>query len=163
MENLNEPENRSCAICARVLHAIQLHGETHWVHADEENVDHPAIPVEPDEIETEYRCDFCFKANPPWVLPTKPFEADPQVFPGVGLVDSMSGSNFATCDECARLIREGRWNSVVRRVIRSVEERHGLKFTGEMGVEIRVQLHEFYNRVRQNVTGDLYPLEKPQS
>jgi hypothetical protein len=160
MENLKEPEKRSCAVCARVLHAAQIGRETHWVHADlGYDEDHPPVPVGQDEMETQFRCDFCFKADPPWVLPTRAFESGEQRLGDGSLVDTMAGENFAACDECARLIRAGRWNSVINRVMRAVHERHGFPITGDLGRAVRDQLNEFYAQVRQNITGPLRPRE----
>lgn len=151
MENQKEPENRSCAVCARVLHAVERDGETTWVHEylgfDE---DHPPVPVEQDQIHTEYRCDFCYADNPTFKLPTTSFDAGEFELP-FGTVDVASGQNFLACEPCAQLIDKNQWSALLMRVAKSWEERHG----HPMADEVKTSLSRYYRKVRKNITGSL--------
>lgn len=159
MENLEEPEKRSCAVCARVLHVMvgETTGETYWVHAEMDWADHPAVPVEQDEVQTAYRCDFCSTDDPAWVLPTNSFasgefEIVDKTF------DTASGKNFACCELCVQLIEKNQWNALVRRVAKIMIEKHGLE--GEAARNIEPGLKDFYRRLRKNITGAPRPLEE---
>lgn len=159
MENLEEPEKHSCAVCARVLHSFipEGGGEPRWVHAEMDWVDHPAVPVAPDEVHTAYRCDFCSADNPPWMLPTRPFASGEFDLPGT-TIDTASGENFACCDTCARLIETNQWNGLVRRVARIMAEKHYLE---EVRTEvIEPGLKDFYRKLRKNITGGIRPLKE---
>jgi hypothetical protein len=161
MENLKEPEKRACAVCARPLHSVvpEGGGEIRWVHAEMDWEDHPAVPVGQDEIHTTYRCDFCSADNPPWVLPTRSFESGSFVVPG-GEFSTASGENFATCDECARLIETNQWNALVRRVARIMAEKHDLGEGAQKVLE--PGLKDFYRRLRKNITGAIRPLKEDE-
>jgi hypothetical protein len=159
MEEPREPEKRACAVCARPLHAVvsEKTGETSWVHAEMDWEDHPAVPVEQDQVHTEYKCDFCSAENPPWVVPSRPFESGMFDVPGTTF-DTASGENFAACDECARLIETNQWNGLVRRVTKIMAEKHGLG--EEMHEIIASGLKDFYRKLRKNITGAIRPLKE---
>lgn len=148
-----EPEKRTCAVCARVLDAYEIDGEVTWGHtlagADD---DHPAVPVEPDEVQTKYRCDFCNEDEPKWVVPVRPFPVPDQ--PGV-----MSGENWSACEGCGHLIELNQWTALLRRVAESWERRHGLP----MLPEVKTGLSSVYRVLRKNITGSMRPVEKPGS
>lgn len=156
-DNLEEPERRSCAVCARVLHSVQTsEGEVHWVHADAQEADHVAVPVGQEEVRTEYRCDFCFADKPTWVLPTRAFETG-SFEVGSSILDTASGENFSACEACARLIDKNQWSSLIMRVTKSWEDRHGQ----EMSQVAQTGLARFYRLLRKNITGALRYSETP--
>jgi hypothetical protein len=158
MENLKEPEKRSCAVCARVLHSVvpESGGEAYWVHSEMELEDHPAVPVERSEVQTSYRCDFCSGENPLWVLPSRPFDSGSFAVPGA-VLDTASGENFACCDACVELIEKNQWNALVRRVARIMVEKHGMQES--LGF-VESGLKDYYRKLRKNITGAPRPLKE---
>jgi hypothetical protein len=134
-----------------VLHPVQKGGETAWVHEflgfDE---DHPAVPVEQDEIHTQYRCDFCNVDDPTFKLPTTSFDAGQFELP-FGITDVASGQNFLACEPCAQLIDKNQWSSLLMRVTKSWEDRHG----NPMPDVAKTALSRYYRKLRRNITGSL--------
>jgi len=137
---------RVCIICGRVL---DFHERDGWIHSiatlDPEELDHPPIPVLPEEAGEQIRprCDFCYADFPEWILPARSFT----VIPG----QSESVGDWAACDGCARLIERDQWNVLIRRVHASFEARHG-----EVSDALLIEWKRFYRRLRQNITGSLY-------
>ena len=145
MSEHEEPEQMACAVCARKLNSRAYDsGEVVYTHADfdEENLDHPPVPVDPGEVHTEYRCDFCNADRPLYRLPANSFPV------GMG---AMSGTDWAACALCAPYIEQNQWNALVRHVAASWEARHKEK----MPEEVREALRATYRRLRKHITGAL--------
>lgn len=160
MENLEEPEKRSCAVCARILNPIVTPGgEVHWEHAEMDWADHPAVPVEPGEVHTRQRCDFCSSDDPEWVIPTRTFDSGSFPMP-TGLVDTASGENFAACEACRNLVETNQWNGLVRRVAKAMGDKHGFDPQDEAGQAVLAGLKDFYRKLRKNITGAARPLKE---
>jgi hypothetical protein len=152
MENEKEPEQRACAVCARILHKAEIEGETHWVHQDlgmGEESDHPAVPVDPGEVHTQHRCDFCNDDNPTWILPVKPFDITD--FQDTMGMDLNTGGNYLACEPCAKLIDKNQWTALQMRVTQSWRERHG----ADVPDEAQTSLGRYYRKIRKNITGGL--------
>lgn len=150
MTHTDEPPHRTCAVCARVLNSIvdQEDGSVTYMHALQDlPEDHPAVPVEPDEVQTEHQCDFCFMDKPVFVIPARAFEVPGQ--PGV-----MTGENWAACGACAALIDRNQWTGLLRRVAESWETRHGFQILPEA----RTSLGATYRALRKNINGSIRPI-----
>lgn len=147
MSSPPDDKGRVCIVCGRVL---DFHERDGWIHSlattDPEEIDHPPIPVLPEEAGEQMRprCDFCYADFPEWVLPARDFTA----IPGV----SESTGDWAACDLCAREIEKDRWNVLQRRVRASWEARHGV-----MPDEVEQAQKRLYRLLRKNVTGSLRP------
>jgi hypothetical protein len=142
-----EPPRMACGVCARVLDVRTYEGgQIEYVHTSQDGEDHIPVPVDPDVIDTEGRCDFCNTDWPKYVLPASNFEAIP------GQV--MAGSDWAACETCAGLIQYNQWNALHRRVVASWTARHGV----EMLPEVSAHLKTMYGRLRKAITGPLRPI-----
>jgi hypothetical protein len=145
-----EPDpRRVCAVCGRVL---DLHSQHGWRHSlqDSAGADHPAVPVEPDEIRPRYRCDFCnadtdTDTGPFYRLPARSFE-----MPGP-IAGHMSHGDWAACQTCATLIRHNQWGVLLRHVTRE-------KRPVAAAAAVRAQLAPLYGRLQRNITGPLVRL-----
>lgn len=159
MQDMEEPEKRSCAVCAKVLNSFrdERTGEVSWVHQDLLGEhDHPAVPVAQDEVATEYLCDFCNAQEPEWTVPARPFGTG-TLSVGPGELETASGENWAACGPCGRLVDTNQWNALLSRVKQSWRERQGR----EMPPEAENSLKSVYRTLRKNITGSLRPFEKP--
>lgn len=146
---MTEPEKRSCAVCARVLHALEIDRGTTWIHSlQDQPEDHIPVPVEQHEVRTTYSCDFCNSDESVWVVGARPFPT------GGG---TMSGENWAACDPCKQLVDMNQWSALARRVMASWERRHGLP----MPEEAITALRAMYRNLRRNLTGSIEPLTRP--
>lgn len=146
-----------CAVCARVLSELtdRVTGQKTWIHPLDMELggeeDHPPVPVMPNEITTDARCDFCFQPDPQWVLPVNDFPYDNLT--ALGLLASYgSAGSWAACDTCADFLNRGLWPNLTRRAMAAFRERHG---TGEKDIDDFVddQLRSMYRQLRKNVAG----------
>lgn len=142
-------EARVCGVCGRVLSYWEGRG---WMHAfcDLRDEDHPAVPVQPEDIEFIGRCDFCQADHPTFVVPCRPFELE--ILPQHG-----STADWAACEVCARLVDAGHWAKLRRRAIRAFERVAGEPVQPE--VEHAIKL--LYAQLRENIEGSSRPLPKP--
>lgn len=149
---MTEPDKRSCAVCARVLHALETtdRGVT-WIHSlQDQPEDHIPIPVEPHEVRTAYRCDFCDVDESVYVVGARPF-------PVPGSAGTMSSSDWSACAPCAALVEANQWSALARRVMASWEKRHGLPMPEHSITALRAM----YRALRKNLTGRIEPLNRP--
>jgi hypothetical protein len=150
-----------CAVCARVLSLLEdPDGNETWVHGIQDD-DHLPVPVEPDDVLAEYRCDFCNMDESTYRLPVRPFPLPfarniMEALNEAGAPDHMSGQDWATCNTCARYIELNQWSAVLRRAVVQWEKTHG-----RILPEIRTHLASLHRSVRKNITGSLVPFEKP--
>jgi hypothetical protein len=139
-----------CAVCSRVLDRFEPEdGGVEFLHTmqDRAREDHPAVPVPESQIQTIGRCDFCNTDYPVWVIPVLSFEMP-------GLPGRFSDGDWAACDTCKALIAKNHWDTLVRRATERTD-------TSIIPAEIiRARLVTMYNRLRRNITGDPYPLER---
>lgn len=151
-------DQRVCAVCARVLNRLtDLNEENErWDHSfQDQPADHVAIPVFPDEIITNYRCDFCNfnQSAPSWVIPANDFK-----MPGASVQDGvafeMSTGDWGACEECGELIAANDWAGLLSRVSTGAAQRSGMP--QDM---LAVRLARMYHRLRANMTGDPYRVE----
>lgn len=137
-------ERRVCMVCGRVLDYWEAKG---WVHSfasqDPGELDHPPIPVSPEEAgeQLRARCDFCYADYPEYRLPVRTF----------GRGASVSVGDWAACDGCARCIEKDEWNRLMDRVVTSWESRHG-----PMSAAVTADLKRMYRQLRKNITGPLH-------
>lgn len=141
-------DQRVCAVCARVL---DRHTDTRdgpvikWEHAlQDQPADHPPIPVRPEDIHAQYRCDFCNEdaTTPGWVVPAKDFE-----MPG-GSAFGMSDGDWGACEACVKLIEADDWTDLIARVV------SGKGNQGDAPDDVvAVHLARIYHRLRANMTG----------
>lgn len=136
-------DRRVCIVCGRVLDYWDGRG---WQHStasrDPDEIDHPPIPVSPEEAgeQLRARCDFCYADYPEFVVPAKSF--------GTGIGESVGG--WAACEACAGHIEADAWNRLMERVVASWEARHG-----PMEESIRTGLNRLYRTLRKNITGSV--------
>lgn len=142
-----DPPQRTCAVCARVLNVYtDKNGADHWIHGLGEELDHPAIPVEQDQVHTAYRCDFCYVDGIAWVVPVRTFRLP-------DAEHAASEGDWSACADCGPLIDSNRWTALLRRVIGLWEEHHGVA----MPEAHQRSLGVLYRALRKNMTGSLRP------
>lgn len=147
---MTEPEKRACAVCARVLHALETERGVTWIHSlQDQPEDHMPVPVEQHEVRTAYRCDFCDVDASVWVVEAKPF-------PIPSAPGTMSGENWSACDACKRLIEISQWSALARRVIASWETRHG----EPMPENAITAMRAMYRALRKHMTGTIRPMTR---
>ena len=146
-----EPGDRVCAVCARVLDRVERAGDTvGWQHtAADLPADHPAVPVEPGEVHTALRCDFCLAEHPGWEIPARAFDY-------AGAPDAGSDGDWSACDICAELVRRHRWTALRQRAVAAFVQRHPLPVadTGPVGRA----LGRLYRQLRENMLGPPRPI-----
>ena len=128
----------ACAVCGHVLNLQTRSVGAFWVHALEEDKDHPAVPGPAESIRTNRLCDFCLASEAAWVLPAETY--------GIGL-DGRSVGDWQCCADCAVFLERGDWDGVTRRAMDGAR--------GRMPEEDR-QLdvfEEMYSQLREHVTG----------
>lgn len=141
-----DEKGRVCIVCGRVLDYREIDGWIHSLASLPDEVDHPVIPVLPEEAgeQARPRCDFCYADYPEWILPARDFVA----IPG----RSVSTGDWAACEMCAREIRKDAWNALVRRVHASYVARHDAD-----GPESPEDFKRLYRALRKHITGGLRP------
>jgi len=140
---------RACAVCARVLDALDIDGVLHWEHViGDQPADHPAVPALPgSEVQVHARCDFCAADDPPWLLPARSFDM-------VGPVAAGSANAWAACDPCAALIRLHQWTALRRRSLALFAQRAGRPLA-EVEASMGPYVNRLWRQLRANVTGPL--------
>lgn len=134
---------RACAVCARMLDYFQATdgGESGWQHGFVDSpADHLAVPVEPGQIHTRGRCDFCSAESPTWMIPARDFHA-------VGA--SYSDGGWGACEACKTLVDGDRWNTLIARVMTACD----------LPPDAVTHLRRLYRALRANITGAPTPLE----
>jgi hypothetical protein len=135
----------ACAVCG---HVLNLHsssfGET-WVHALEEDKDHPAVPVPLESISTISLCDFCLAPDAAWLLPVEDYRASPE---------SQSVGDWQCCADCAALLERSDWDGLASRALDALTSR------GETdGAELAAFKH-MYGQLREHIIGPVR-LDRP--
>jgi hypothetical protein len=125
-------------VCGHVLNQYTgAFGET-WVHALEEDQDHPAVPVPSGSVRTISLCDFCLAPDAAWVLPVEDYRASPE---------SQSVGDWQCCAGCAALLERGDWDGLTHRAVAAVRS-HG----ETDGVEPEI-FEAMYSQLRKHITG----------
>jgi hypothetical protein len=136
----------ACAVCARVLATRSSpggHADGYEHEAADRPADHAPIPVPAEAIAALARCDFCLAADPPWVVPARPFR-----FQGTR---HESTSAWAACDTCADLIGRRQWAGLRRHVVaRYVAED---RTDGLSEAQLVGSLNWVWRQLRPNITG----------
>lgn len=142
-----EPPRQACGVCAKVLNVRTYDdGRVEYVHTEQDSpADHIAVPVDPDVIDTEGRCDFCNEDWPKFVLPVSDF---------VAMHGVMTGSDWAACEKCAALIEANQWGALHRRALAFYAARHGEEVPKEVGDHLKL----LYGRVRKHIKGSMRPI-----
>jgi hypothetical protein len=157
---MEEPKAQVCAVCARVLNPMTNEkGEMiGWMHAigTADELDHPAVPVAPTDVQTRYLCDFCNGEDPVWTLPVRGFDV-PKINEDQKITGT-SGENWAACADCAALIDRNQWSALLRRVISGWE----LRYHVPMDPKAQTNLSASYRLLRKNITGPLRPFDPEQ-
>jgi hypothetical protein len=152
-----EPTPKACATCKRILDHLEApDGTTSWHHTfqDDQTADHDPVPVEPDSIDTAFRCDFCNTDESAYILPVRDFP-----LPGLlGMTQMMSDGDWSACIGCALLIDTNQWTALTRRVVEYYERQHG-----PMKEVVRAAHARMYKAVRANITGSLRPFDKAKA
>jgi hypothetical protein len=144
-----EAPRRVCAVCARVLAAAEVDGRWLYDHEPIDSpADHPAIPVEANQVEARGRCDFCGDDNPQWMIPARSFRMD-------GL-PSVSNGAWAACDRCATLIRRDQWSALRQRSL-DVMWRTG-RLRGLDRHRVGASLDVLWSQLRLHILGPPTPL-----
>jgi hypothetical protein len=104
-----------CAVCALPLDALVLPGKPEeYIHIQDIDLDHPAVPVPAGDVRTRLRCDFCNGEPAVWRIVADDF---PMPQPQSG---GHSVGDWAACAECGKLIGRDRWIGLASRVHRSL-------------------------------------------
>jgi hypothetical protein len=128
----------ACAVCGHVLNLHSSAFGENWVHALEEDKDHPAVPVPSESIRTIRLCDFCLEPDAAWVLPVEDYRAGPE---------SQSLGDWQCCADCAAFLERGDWDRLSQRALNAVRAR------GETdGIELAV-FETMYSQLRGHITG----------
>lgn len=128
----------ACAVCGHVLnHYTGAFGET-WVHALEEDKDHPAVPVPSGSIHTIRLCDFCLAPDAAWVLPVEDYRSS---------LESQNVGDWQCCAGCAACLEQGDWDGLTRRALTAALDRGQID-----GAELAV-FEAMYSQLRKHVTG----------
>jgi hypothetical protein len=141
-----DPELRACAVCARILDQSR---DGKYGHVIVPESDHIAVPVLPQEIRADWRCDFCSMPRPSWLVPVADFRTP----------NGETGSKgpWSACELCALLIRHDDWQGLLRHVIANKT-----MWTGEvLPVESRPYLAALYRRVAASQLGPPEPWTPP--
>lgn len=105
--DVDRPVPHACAVCGLVLNyrtSAFSADVAFWEHSTP--ADHPVVAVPAEQLRANFRCDFCMADNAAWKLPVEPHE----IAPG-----HMDAGDWAACDDCAELIRAGRWSKLAVR------------------------------------------------
>lgn len=152
MSEWHDPRHKVCAVCASVLdHRVPNdRSEPYWAHNLAVPDDHPAVPVDADEIHVEWRCDFCYAPELDYTVPARDFSI-PE------LPDTGSIGDWGACEACAELIRRDQWSALVRRVTASWYARRG----EPMAPGTEAFLNRSYRLLRKNIIGPVRVADKP--
>lgn len=137
---MNLSKRKVCAVCGHVLNLVSGQG---WIHGlgDPGLWDHAAVPVDETEVSVNAVCDFCYRPDPPWVIPSSDFVS----------IFAHAGADWTACDDCCQLVEKNDWNGLMRRVEKSWASRHG-----EMPEEVQRYLRGLYRQLRKHITGTPY-------
>lgn len=128
----------ACAVCGHVLNLHSSAFGDNWIHAQEEDKDHPAVPVSVESIRTIRLCDFCLEPGAAWVLPAETYR--------VGL-EGQSVGDWQCCAGCAAFLEQGDWEGLTRRAFETVRGRRETE-----GIELAV-FEQMYKQLREHITG----------
>lgn len=128
----------ACAVCGHVLNQhTSAFGKT-WVHALDEDKDHPAVPVPSGSIHTIRLCDFCLAPDASWVLPVEDY------FVGV---EGQNVGDWQSCAGCAVFLERSDWDGLTQRAFTAALDRGQIE-----GAELAV-FQQMYSQLREHVTG----------
>lgn len=133
---------RACAVCGFVL--LIARDGSGYLHSDD--VDHPAVPVDPLEIYTAWGCDFCGSPEPVAVVPARDFLYQEG--------DDGSRGNWLACASQAPYIATGDWDGLLADVARCWPQYHEGR---ALDASVRSYLGRAYLLLRDNITGPLQP------
>ena len=103
-----------------------------------------------EPTESPPRCDFCFAANPKWIVPAKAFSVMVDKPEGVkGPIGVRSVDEWYACTICAKLVQTSQWNRLLRRVVDS----WGRRYEVPMPPKAVETLRRTYVQLRENMTG----------
>ncbi|MEO3931435.1 hypothetical protein WMO79_01290 [Micrococcaceae bacterium Sec7.4] len=127
----------ACAVCGHVLNLHSSAFGDNWVHALEEDKDHPAVPVSSGSIRTITLCDFCLAPDAAWVLPVEDYRV-----PGGENV-----GDWQCCAGCAAFLERTDWAGLTQRAMDAARGR-------VQAEEIRPAVFEaMYSQLREHITG----------
>lgn len=152
MEEITDPEDAVCAVCARPLIRLGRRdgADLGWIHVEEQPAareagrpqpDHMPVPVSREDVVAEERCDFCQGARPGFVLPVAPFRVDETY---------NSRADWLCCGVCARLIRKDRWAQMLDRAATALAAPHGIN---PAEPRLREHLSRLHGLVREHQRG----------
>lgn len=128
----------ACAVCGHVLNRYTgAFGET-WVHALEEDKDHPAVPVPSGSIRTISLCDFCLAPDAAWVLPVEDYTV------GAG---GQNVGDWQCCADCAALLERSDWDGLTQRALAAAL---GRRQTHRVDLAV---IEAMYSQLREHITG----------
>lgn len=111
-----QPETRMCATCFEILDLYLGPFGATWQHGPASEHEHPAVPV-PVDNRLRGRCDFCYKHSDSFIEfhvsknLVAEFDEDSDMDP------HMFDTEWAACERCAPLIRNGSKHLLINRVI----------------------------------------------
>lgn len=150
-----------CSVCRKPLNArTDLDtGQTDYVHALGNECGQPFLPIPLDEETLEAVCDFCNAPIPAhgWLVRTEPFgwtlgaEVNPLEYVPLTEPNEDDGQ-WAACDICADLIRDGQWDELDRHSMWTFEHVHG-PLSDDLRDEIFAAMHALHAPVRERLIG----------
>jgi len=156
----DEDKEMACGTCHGTLNRWfpPDGGPVEWSHAGYAPGDgpgHEARPVPRDSLDVVIEeCDFCASKDIAAYVKVAPFEQ------ANAYQINQFKEDWAACADCARGVRRGDWNGILRRTLKGIERKHGIQATDEMRAEIR-RLHA---SVDENLIGiEWLPSRKPKS
>jgi hypothetical protein len=129
---------KACAVCGYPLERERQGGSFGHFWRRE---DHPAVPVDVDEIDVNQRCDFCSAEPVTSVVLARKFD--------LPNTRSSSVGPWAACQPCGDLVARNEWGRLVTRV-----KQNGPEVARRTPRRIFVQI---YDELQRNSTGVVLP------
>lgn len=106
-----QPDTRMCDTCFEILDLRLTPFGVTWHHGPASEYEHPAVPVPVDD-RLKGRCDFCHKHSDSFTE----FHISKNIYAELDSGDShMFDKEWAACERCAPLIRNGSRHLVIDR------------------------------------------------
>lgn len=152
---MNQPtaEPHVCRICRRPLEEFdrKVNGvvvQVIWTHSYviPGTPEHDPDPIPQSQVDDEIVgvCDFCTAPHPTWRFPADNFDMDtPNEHVSWGSV-----TDWAACDDCKRLIEQGRWRQLANRTL----DHRPFQLSVEVKREVRIrimEMHQQFSRARK--------------
>lgn len=158
---------QACGVCGCALNFMVGHG---WLHPEDLDADHVAVPVDRDQIRLMGRCDLCgaspvvaqFTSEPitmygirgadtgATMVASAQMDAPPVGAEALGSYDA----DWGCCAVCARLVRKNRWEQLLDRCVNAIA---AAQHEGTIPAGLRDTLAALHHRLRETITGPPRP------